>query len=94
MIRTTAAASPQRALSAEEMKVVRRASRCHGLFTPHLLKAALKEAFVMLRPDIQWKNPVMFVVEVGAVLTLLFTVAVLLGYQSEATVGYLIALDT
>ena len=32
--------------------------------------AALKQAFVMLRPDIQWKNPVMFVVEVGAFLTL------------------------
>ena len=27
---------------------------------------ALKQAFVMLRPDVQWKNPVMFVVEVGA----------------------------
>ena len=24
----------------------------------------------MLRPDIQWKNPVMFVVEVGTLLTL------------------------
>ena len=35
--------------------------------------AALKQSFVMLRPDIQWKNPVMFVVEVGAFLTLLFS---------------------
>ncbi len=31
-------------------------------------KTALKQSFVMLRPDIQWKNPVMFVVEVGTVL--------------------------
>ena len=37
-------------------------------------KPALKQAFVMLRPDMQWKNPVMFVVEVGAFLTLLFIV--------------------
>ena len=29
----------------------------------------------MLRPDIQWKNPVMFVVEVGTVLTFFFTIA-------------------
>ncbi len=29
----------------------------------------------MLRPDIQWKNPVMFVVEVGAILTLLYVFA-------------------
>ena len=33
----------------------------------------------MLRPDIQWKNPVMFVVEVGTVLTLIYTIAKLLG---------------
>jgi K+-transporting ATPase ATPase B chain len=63
------------------------------LFAPELLKAALKQAFLMLRPDIQWKNPVMFVVEVGTVLTLVFTVAVLFGYRSQAGIGYLIALD-
>jgi K+-transporting ATPase ATPase B chain len=77
----------------EELKLTRRASRRYGLFAPHLLKAALRQAFLMLRPDIQWKNPVMFVVEVGTVLTILFTVAVLLGYQCQASVGYLIALD-
>src|SRR5437868_6336052 len=50
--------------SPEELKLTRRASRQYGLFAPHLLRAALKQSFVMLRPDIQWKNPVMFVVEV------------------------------
>ena len=53
----------------DELKLARRLSRRQGLFAPDLLKAALKQAFVMLRPDIQWKNPVMFVVEVGTVLT-------------------------
>src|SRR5436190_18838238 len=77
----------------EELKLTRRASRRYGLFAPHLLKAALKQSFVMLRPDLQWKNPVMFVVEVGTVLTLVFTVATLLGYQSQARVTYLLALD-
>ena len=38
-------------------------------------KTALKQSFVMLRPDIQWKNPVMFVVEVGTVLTIIYTIA-------------------
>jgi K+-transporting ATPase ATPase B chain len=71
----------------------RRASRQHGLFAPHLVGAAARQALVMLRPDVQWKNPVMFVVEVGAVLTLLFTVAALLGSETQAPVGYLIALD-
>ncbi len=37
---------------------------------------ALKQAFIMLRPDTQWKNPVMFVVEVGAFLTLLYILEV------------------
>jgi K+-transporting ATPase ATPase B chain len=79
--------------SPEELKLTRRASRRAGLFAPDLLRAALKQSFIMLRPDIQWKNPVMFVVEVGTVLTLVFTIAVVFGYQSEARLTYLIALD-
>jgi K+-transporting ATPase ATPase B chain len=47
----------------------------------------------MLRPDIQWKNPVMFVVEIGTVLSILFTVATLLGQGGHASTTYLIALD-
>jgi K+-transporting ATPase ATPase B chain len=73
--------------------MVRRLSRRKGLFAPDLLRTALRQSFVMLRPDIQWKNPVMFVVEVGTVLSILYTVAKALGYPSEATLGYLIALD-
>jgi K+-transporting ATPase ATPase B chain len=43
--------------------------------------------------DIQWKNPVMFVVEVGTVLSILFTIAAFVGGASQVSVGYLIALD-
>jgi K+-transporting ATPase ATPase B chain len=57
------------------------------------MKTAFRQSLIMLRPDIQWKNPVMFVVEVGAVLTIIYTIAKLLGYQSAAGVGYLLALD-
>ncbi|MGO8752337.1 MAG: potassium-transporting ATPase subunit KdpB [Thermoguttaceae bacterium] len=57
------------------------------------MKEALKQSFVMLKPNIQWKNPVMFVVEVGTVLTLIYTVAVFFGYPSEAKLGYLASLD-
>src|SRR6266851_10376366 len=79
--------------SPEELKLTRRASRRYGLFAPHLLRAALKQSFIMLRPDIQWKNPVMFVVEVGTVLSILFTIAAMLGQGGRAGVTYLIALD-
>jgi K+-transporting ATPase ATPase B chain len=57
------------------------------------MRAALKQSFVMLRPDVQWKNPVMFVVEIGTVLSVVFTLAKVFGYQSSVSLGYLIALD-
>ncbi|HLN31161.1 MAG TPA: potassium-transporting ATPase subunit KdpB [Gemmataceae bacterium] len=75
------------------LKEERRASRRHSLFAPDLLAAAVKQAFIMLRPDIQWKNPVMFVVEVGSVLTLLFIIVARLGHETQAPLPYLIILD-
>jgi K+-transporting ATPase ATPase B chain len=48
----------------------------------------------MLRPDIQWSNPVMFVVEIGAVLTLLFIAQALVSTSaSQVPITYFIALD-
>jgi K+-transporting ATPase ATPase B chain len=64
------------------------------LLTPGTVGPALKQAFVMLRPDIQWKNPVMFVVEVGAFLTLAYLIQALLGKsESQVSTGYFVALD-
>ena len=79
--------------TAEELKLGRRHSRKAGIFDPDLLKPAFRQSLIMLRPDIQWKNPVMFVVEVGTVLTIIYTIAKLLGFQSAAPIGYLLALD-
>ena len=72
-IENNPAAPPDQGPSPEELKLARRASRSNGLFAPQLVKEALWQSVVMLRPDIQWKNPVMFVVEVGTVLSFLFT---------------------
>jgi K+-transporting ATPase ATPase B chain len=77
----------------EELKTSRRASRRAGLFAPELLLAALKHSFIMLRPDIQWKNPVMFVVELGTALNIIFTIAVMRGAPSQVPISYLLALD-
>jgi potassium-transporting ATPase ATP-binding subunit len=64
------------------------------LFTPGTVGPALKQSFVMLRPDIQWKNPVMFVVEVGAFLTLAYLIQAFLGKsESQVSLGYFVALD-
>jgi K+-transporting ATPase ATPase B chain len=64
------------------------------LLAPETFGPALKQAFIMLRPDIQWKNPVMFVVEIGAFLTLFYLVQAMLGKsESQVSTGYFIALD-
>ncbi len=77
----------------QDLKLARRQSRHQGLFQPSLLRTAFIQSFAMLRPDVQWKNPVMFVVEVGTALTLIITVAQLAGSPSQVPMSYLIALD-
>ena len=69
-------------------------ARRQDLFSSHIVLTALKQSVLMLRPDVQWKNPVMFVVEIGAVLTLLYIIQMALGNASSAaSLGYFIALD-
>src|SRR5208337_3415993 len=71
-----------------------RRSRRIDLFAPEMVGPALKQAFVMLRPDTQWANPVMFVVEIGAMLTLLFIIQALVSISaSQVPITYFIALD-
>jgi K+-transporting ATPase ATPase B chain len=80
--------------SVVEAKTARRISRRQGLFAPDLLKTAFIRSLVMLRPDIQWKNPVMFTVEVGTIVSILYTVAKIIYPDAYApTVWYLVALD-
>jgi K+-transporting ATPase ATPase B chain len=68
--------------------------RKHRLLPPGTVGSAIKQAFIMLRPDIQWKNPVMFVVEVGAFLTLLYLIQAYFGKsESQVSIGYFVALD-
>ncbi len=75
-------------------KLARRQSRRKGLFEPELLQLAFWRALVMFRPDILWKNPVMFVVEVGTVLSIVYTVVKAIDPAStRATLGYLVQLD-
>ncbi|MGB6545337.1 MAG: potassium-transporting ATPase subunit KdpB [Candidatus Acidiferrales bacterium] len=73
---------------------IERRPKREGLLTSGTVAPALKQAFVMLRPDIQWKNPVMFVVEIGSFLTLLFVIQAALGHSaSQVPITYFIALD-
>jgi K+-transporting ATPase ATPase B chain len=53
----------------EEAALISRGVRARPLFDPEIMRRAIKESFVKLNPRIVAKNPVMFVVEVGAALT-------------------------
>ncbi len=73
-------------------RVIRR--RTNQLLPPGTAGPALRQAVSMLRPDVQWKNPVMFVVEIGAFLTLLFVIQAAVGHATSLVpVTYFIALD-
>jgi K+-transporting ATPase ATPase B chain len=90
----SAVATPLRTIKAPEHPRPPRRIRSRKLFDPEIMRDALKQSFVMLRPDIQWSNPVMFVVEIGAVLTLLFIIqAVVSTSASQVPITYFIALD-
>ena len=54
--------------------LISRGVRARPLFDPEILQRAIKESFVKLNPRLVAKNPVMFVVEVGAALTTLFVI--------------------
>lgn len=76
-----------------EFATARRLKR-RELFEKETALPALKQAFIMLRPDIQWKNPVMFVVEVGTILILFYILQMIWGETTtQVPLSYFISLD-
>ncbi len=57
-----------------------------------LLKPALASAFAKLNPSVQWRNPVMFVVYVGSIVTTLLAVQALQGQDVNAQPGFIAAI--
>lgn len=62
------------------------------LFDPALSLPAVADAFRKLNPVVQWRNPVMFVVYVGSILTTLLWGQALSG-QGEAPAGFIGAIS-
>jgi K+-transporting ATPase ATPase B chain len=58
----------------QTLKLQRRQTRRLNLFEPALVKMATSRSFLMLDPRNMAKNPVMFLVEAGWVLTTLVTI--------------------
>ena len=61
------------------------------LFDPVLFKPAVAASFRKLSPSVQWRNPVMFVVYVGSILTTLLGLQALAG-QGDAPAGFVLAI--
>jgi K+-transporting ATPase ATPase B chain len=61
-----------------------------NLLDPALVKPAIVSAFKKLSPRVQWRNPVMFVVYVGSIITTILWIQAL-GGQGEAPAGFILA---
>ena len=72
---TGTALRPARRSHVDEPRLIpKKLARARPLFDPEILRRAAKESFIKLNPITLMKNPVIFVVEVGAMLTTLFLV--------------------
>ncbi|WP_442497946.1 potassium-transporting ATPase subunit KdpB [Methylobacter sp. sgz302048] len=62
-----------------------------SLMEPQILRQALIDAFAKLTPQQQWKNPVMFVVYLGSLLTTVLWLQALSG-ESQEPAGFILAI--
>src|SRR5580700_6232191 len=72
--------------------LISRGVRARPLFDPEIMRRAIRESFLKLNPAKVAKNPVMFVVEVGAALTTVFVVKDAFSGAGGALFGTQIAL--
>lgn len=67
------------------MSVHRRTQR---LFDPALVRESIGQSFKKLNPKVQFRNPVMFTVEIGTVIMLIVCLWVLAGEHSQGSFAY------
>jgi K+-transporting ATPase ATPase B chain len=72
--------------------IPKRGSRARPLFDPPIVKRAIRDSFVKLNPRAMMKNPVMFVVETGALMTTILAVRDIAGGAGAAGFTFQIAL--
>src|SRR5262245_43944091 len=60
-------------------QILSRGIRARPLFDPEILKRAIRDSFVKLNPRVVARNPVIFVVEVGAALTTVLLIRAVAG---------------
>jgi potassium-transporting ATPase ATP-binding subunit len=70
--------------------VTARPTALSWFFNPQLIRTALIDSFRRLTPRYQWRNPVMFVVYIGSILTTILWFQALAG-KGEAPAGFILA---
>src|SRR5258707_6542644 len=65
-------------------------SAARSMFDPRIVRPAIVDSFRKLTPRTQLRNPVMFCVYVGSILTTVLWIAALTG-QAEAPSGFILA---
>ncbi len=77
---------------AQAFKIQRRHARHLAVFDPAMVRMATWRSFVMLDPRNMMRNPVMFLVEIGTVLTAIVTVQSILNHAATGLIVYQAAL--
>ena len=85
------APDPQRGRIGRRQTTVRQPRQSISLFEPKILGRAIIDAFKKLDPRVQARNPVMFVVEVGSVVTTIEWVRSLLDSSISGDRGFILA---
>ncbi|WP_422928739.1 potassium-transporting ATPase subunit KdpB [Singulisphaera sp. PoT] len=91
-LETEVGAPPRESQDVLNFKMQRRQTRKLRLFDPSLVRMAIAQSFVMLNPVVMARNPVMFLVEVGTVLTILATLGSIVSGAAFGLIVYQVAL--
>lgn len=59
-----------------------------SLFQKDMVQTALRESFIKLNPKIMFRNPVMFLVEIGTIVMLFVSLWILSGEKSQGSFAY------
>ena len=89
---TQISASQRSLAEATAFKMQRRRARRLSIFDPEMVRQAAVRSFAMLDPRSMMRNPVMFLVEIGTVLTAIVTVQSIVGGAATGLIVYQTAL--
>ena len=89
---TQISASQRSLAEATAFKMQRRHARRLSIFDPEMVRQAAVRSFAMLDPRSMMRNPVMFLVELGTVLTAIVTVQSIVGGAATGLIVYQAAL--